>query len=105
MDQDRDTSEIELLSDGDAQRILPYDADDSPFPEVRAVVSPIDDASLPVNTVRMWTIGIVFTIVRPSGVLMIPSPGAKWLIDVELDNIGGQWTQSILQFATAECHH
>lgn len=73
MDQDRDTSEIDLLSDGDAQRILPYDADDSPFPEVRAVVSPIDDVSLPVNTVRMWTIGIVFTIVRPSGVL-ISSP-------------------------------
>jgi fatty acid desaturase len=30
---------------------------------VRAAVSPKDDPSLPVNTVRQWVIGIVFTIV------------------------------------------
>lgn len=30
---------------------------------MRAVVQPVDDVRLPVNTVRMWTIGIVFTIV------------------------------------------
>ncbi|PLB41399.1 small oligopeptide transporter, OPT family [Aspergillus candidus] len=52
-----------ILSDDDATRILPYEADDSPFPEVRAVVSPVDEAHLPVNTMRMWVIGIIFTIV------------------------------------------
>ncbi|KAJ5758480.1 hypothetical protein N7520_005636 [Penicillium odoratum] len=55
--------DISILRDRDAEKILPYDADDSPFPEVRAVIQPTDDVSLPVNTVRMWTIGIVFTIV------------------------------------------
>ncbi|KAK5805807.1 hypothetical protein VI817_000065 [Penicillium citrinum] len=54
---------ISILHDRDAEEILPYDADDSPFPEVRAVVQPIDDRSLPVNTLRMWTIGLIFTIV------------------------------------------
>ncbi|KAI9925291.1 hypothetical protein ASPWEDRAFT_176882 [Aspergillus wentii DTO 134E9] len=54
---------IDFLSDRDAEKILPYEADDSPFPEVRAVVQPVDDVSLPVNTVRMWTIGIIFTII------------------------------------------
>ncbi|KAJ8187241.1 hypothetical protein LV157_004894 [Aspergillus fumigatus] len=52
-----------VLNDYDAQKILPYEADDSPFPEVRAVVQPVDDVSLPVNTVRVWIIGIIFTIV------------------------------------------
>ncbi|KAL3455888.1 OPT oligopeptide transporter protein-domain-containing protein [Aspergillus heterothallicus] len=56
-------NESEILNDGDAEKILPYEADDSPFPEVRAVVRPIDDKGLPVNTVRMWTIGIIFTII------------------------------------------
>ena len=58
-DQDR----IEILPDRDAEKILPYEADDSPFPEVRAVIQPVNDLTLPVNTVRMWTIGILFTIV------------------------------------------
>ncbi|KAL2849587.1 small oligopeptide transporter, OPT family [Aspergillus pseudoustus] len=56
-------NETEILNDGDAEKILPYEADDSPFPEVRAVVRPVDDIELPVNTVRMWTIGILFTII------------------------------------------
>lgn len=43
--------------------MLDYDADDSPYPEVRAVVSPTDDPSMPINTARMWIIGIIFTIV------------------------------------------
>ncbi|EXJ88182.1 OPT family small oligopeptide transporter [Capronia coronata CBS 617.96] len=55
--------EMDVLDDKAAQAILPYEADDSPFPEVRAVVSPKDDPDMPVNTVRMWTIGIVFTII------------------------------------------
>ncbi|KAL5343556.1 OPT oligopeptide transporter protein-domain-containing protein [Aspergillus crustosus] len=56
-------NETSVLDDGDAEKILPYEADDSPFPEVRAVVRPVDDVGLPINTARMWTIGIIFTIV------------------------------------------
>ncbi|KAI9708754.1 MAG: hypothetical protein M1820_003709 [Bogoriella megaspora] len=35
-------------------------ADTSPYPEVRAVVPEVDDPSIPVNTLRMWIIGIIF---------------------------------------------
>ncbi|KAJ5519515.1 Tetrapeptide transporter OPT1/isp4 [Penicillium expansum] len=58
-----DQGGIDILHDRDAEKILPYEANDSPFPEVRAVIQPVNDLTLPVNTVRMWTIGIVFTIV------------------------------------------
>lgn len=77
------------LRDRDAEKILPYEDNDSPFPEVRAVIQPVNDLTLPVSTIRMWTIGIVFTIVcsiRPaigedtdsgyrSGVVSINSSG------------------------------
>lgn len=61
--QDAATDELAILHGREAQEILPYEADDSPFPEVRAVVRAVDDVSLPLNTVRMWTIGMIFTIV------------------------------------------
>jgi hypothetical protein len=32
--------------------------DDSPFPEVRASVSNIDDPEMPAMTLRMWVIGL-----------------------------------------------
>ncbi|ROW08766.1 hypothetical protein VPNG_06405 [Cytospora leucostoma] len=35
---------------------------DSPYPEVRAVVDPVDDPSTPVNTFRVWVLGTFFTI-------------------------------------------
>lgn len=35
---------------------------DSPYPEVRAVVDPTDDPATPVNTVRVWLLGTVFAI-------------------------------------------
>jgi OPT family small oligopeptide transporter len=35
--------------------------DDSPYPEVRASVPNVDDPTLPHNTVRMWTIGLMMT--------------------------------------------
>ncbi|KAG2416882.1 hypothetical protein HFD88_008099 [Aspergillus terreus] len=64
IDQDSPTNDPPaILLDRDAAKILPYEADNSPFPEVRAVVKPTDDVSTPVNTVRMWFIGMVFTIV------------------------------------------
>ncbi|KAI0080041.1 OPT oligopeptide transporter [Panus rudis PR-1116 ss-1] len=37
--------------------------DESPYAEVRAAIANTDDPSLPVNTFRMWFIGIVMTIV------------------------------------------
>ncbi|KAJ7693632.1 glutathione transporter [Mycena rosella] len=36
--------------------------DESPYPEVRAAVSNIDDPLMPVNTFRMWFLGIFLTI-------------------------------------------
>ncbi|KAJ7506577.1 OPT oligopeptide transporter protein-domain-containing protein [Mycena galericulata] len=36
--------------------------DESPYPEVRAAVSSVDDPSMPVNTFRMWFLGIILTI-------------------------------------------
>ena len=36
---------------------------DSPFPEVRASVSNIDDPEIPVMTFRMWVIGLVFCMI------------------------------------------
>ncbi|GME85551.1 unnamed protein product [Ambrosiozyma monospora] len=52
----------ELLRYG-ADEILDPSADGAPLPEVRAVVSPHDDPSLPVNTFRAWFLGIIFTII------------------------------------------
>ncbi|CAI7641429.1 unnamed protein product [Penicillium pancosmium] len=39
-----------------------YESHRSPFPEVRSVVPETDDPSMPVNTVRMWVLGVMFTI-------------------------------------------
>ena len=39
--------------------------EDSPYPEVRAAVSNIDDPTMPVMTFRAWTLGLLFTIVIP----------------------------------------
>jgi hypothetical protein len=36
-----------------------WEADTSPFPEVRAVVPETDDTAMPVNTLRAWLLGIV----------------------------------------------
>lgn len=35
---------------------------DSPYPEVRALVDPTDDPSTPVNTFRVWVLGTIFAI-------------------------------------------
>ncbi|KFZ08867.1 hypothetical protein V502_09095 [Pseudogymnoascus sp. VKM F-4520 (FW-2644)] len=44
-----------------ANEVRDVESDDSPYPEVRAVVSPLDDQDMPVNTLRAWTMGIIFT--------------------------------------------
>ncbi|KAG1715802.1 hypothetical protein ID866_1378 [Astraeus odoratus] len=38
-----------------------YD-DESPYPEVRAAVSSVDDPTMPVNTFRMWFLGVFYTV-------------------------------------------
>ncbi|KAF7332678.1 OPT oligopeptide transporter [Mycena kentingensis (nom. inval.)] len=40
---------------------IEYD-DESPYPEVRAAVSSIDDPTMPVNTFRMWFLGLLLSI-------------------------------------------
>ncbi|KAN0062617.1 hypothetical protein ACQY0O_005154 [Thecaphora frezii] len=39
--------------------------EDSPYPEVRAAVSNVDDHTMPVMTFRAWTLGLFFSIVIP----------------------------------------
>ena len=36
--------------------------EDSPYPEVRASVSNIDDPEMPAMTLRMWIIGLILTL-------------------------------------------
>lgn len=51
--------------------------EDSPFPEVRASVSNIDDPEMPVMTLRMWVIGLVLCmiggLVHPPSILAVPN--------------------------------
>ncbi|KAJ5194881.1 uncharacterized protein N7498_008319 [Penicillium cinerascens] len=55
--------QIELDKDEEVKNEeFSYESHRSPFPEVRAVVPETDDPSMPVNTVRMWFLGIIFTI-------------------------------------------
>jgi OPT family small oligopeptide transporter len=44
-----------------ALRDIDYN-DESPYPEVRAAVSSHDDPNMPVNTFRMWVIGLFYTV-------------------------------------------
>lgn len=39
--------------------------EDSPYPEVRAAVSNVDDPNMPVNTLRAWFLGLISVIVVP----------------------------------------
>ncbi|KAI0776983.1 small oligopeptide transporter [Trametes elegans] len=39
--------------------------DDSPYPEVRSAVANTDDIGMPVNTLRAWTIGLIWAIIIP----------------------------------------
>lgn len=42
--------------------IKDIESDTSPYPEVRAVVPETDDPSIPVNTLRMWILGVIWTL-------------------------------------------
>jgi len=39
--------------------------DESPYPEVRSAVSNTDDMEMPVDTLRVWTIGLLWSILIP----------------------------------------
>ncbi|KAK4167580.1 putative sexual differentiation process protein [Cladorrhinum sp. PSN259] len=89
----------------DEDDILPEEVENSPYPEVRAAVSPFDDPSLPCNTVRAWVIGLsliflgasmntLFSLRSPSislGALIaqviawpLGHGWARWVPDIEL---------------------
>jgi OPT family small oligopeptide transporter len=53
-------SESHLTSDRNSTSI-DFD-DESPYPEVRAAVASVDDPAMPVNTFRMWFLGVFFTL-------------------------------------------
>ena len=38
------------------------DEEDSPYPEVRAAVSNIDDPEMPTLTIRMWIVGLLLNL-------------------------------------------
>lgn len=42
---------------------LGEEEEDSPFPEVRASVSNIDDPEMPAMTLRMWLIGLTLCLI------------------------------------------
>ncbi len=45
--------------------------EDSPYPEVRSSVRPLDDPDLPVNTIRAWFLGFILcTIVAACNILL-----------------------------------
>ena len=47
--------------------------DDSPFPEVRASVSNIDDPDMPAMTLRMWIIGLILCLIAAYVSCYMPS--------------------------------
>ncbi|KAL2011109.1 hypothetical protein VTN00DRAFT_3827 [Thermoascus crustaceus] len=57
-----DELEIDLNNVLKAEGEIGPESDRSPYPEVRAVVPEVDDPGMPVNTLRMWILGVIFTI-------------------------------------------
>lgn len=55
--------EVTEIALGTIDEEFTIESENSPFPEVRANVPNTDNVDLPVNTVRMWFLGIVFTMV------------------------------------------
>lgn len=39
--------------------------EDSPYPEVRSAVANTDDVDMPVNTIRVWILGMIMAIIIP----------------------------------------
>lgn len=55
--------EAREIAIGTIDEVFTIESDNSPFPEVRANVPNVDDVDLPINTLRMWFLGVVFTMV------------------------------------------
>ncbi|KAG2117614.1 OPT oligopeptide transporter [Suillus clintonianus] len=75
-----------------------YD-DESPYPEVRAAVSSIDDPTMHVNTFRMWVLGIFYTILilalNQFFSMRYPSiiiTGIRFLPTTRFDTMGYTWS-------------
>ncbi|KAF6806644.1 small oligopeptide opt family [Colletotrichum sojae] len=65
-DLDRDAEDPDkamAVAIGEVDEHFDIDSDNSPYPEVRANVPNTDDPSMPVNTLRMWFLGVLFTVV------------------------------------------
>ena len=57
-----------LVSPSDSVSLVEVESspeDDSPYPEVRSAVANYDDPSMPVTTLRAWTLGILWAIILP----------------------------------------
>lgn len=67
---------------GHIEEEFTIDSPNSPFAEVRANVPNTDDPELPVNTFRMWFLGIVFTMVGLSVWMMEGGTRADVFFDV-----------------------
>nr|BAA03147.1 unnamed protein product [Schizosaccharomyces pombe] len=58
----KDTKSFLDVEHGEISTVDEFE-EDSPYPEVRAAVPPTDDPSMPCNTIRMWTIGLIYSTV------------------------------------------
>jgi OPT family oligopeptide transporter len=110
-DEDEEAAEADRLIDGDddeARADTPdqeYDSDfdneddppdNSPYPQVRASVSPHDNTTLSINTPRMWILSVLFSILGSSTNLMFslryPSVGITPVIALLMANpLGRFW--------------
>ncbi|KAF8147395.1 OPT oligopeptide transporter protein-domain-containing protein [Crassisporium funariophilum] len=53
--------------------------DDSPYPEVRSAVANTDDPTIPVSTLRSWTLGLIWAIIIPIVAQLLIFPlGRAW---------------------------
>ncbi|KAG8893308.1 hypothetical protein FRC00_010713, partial [Tulasnella sp. 408] len=76
------------------------EAEDSPFPEVRASVSNMDDPDMPCLTFRTWFVGIIFCLLLSSAnvffYLRYPAPYWSGPVGVILAWFGGKLLEKIL---------
>lgn len=75
LDVDKLDTVDNALRSGDAEKSAAIEEslieEDSPYPEVRSSVRPIDDPDMPVNTIRAWTIGFTLcTIIAACNILL-----------------------------------
>ncbi|KIO28914.1 hypothetical protein M407DRAFT_229195 [Tulasnella calospora MUT 4182] len=78
--------------------------EDSPFPEVRASVSNVDDPDMPCLTLRIWLVGITPCLILSSAnmffYLRYPAPYWSGPVSVILAWLGGKLLEKILPIST-----